>query len=101
MRFPRQMLNPQSVVEKEFSDSQRNTGINGSTYAHKCTLKGNTVRRKADTIKKMSTWLNVAKINSQEEETVSNELKTKTQTKKQKAQFSKPRTNYCDRSKLP
>lgn len=43
------------------------------------------MRRKADTIKKMSTWLNVAKINSQEEETVSNELKTKTQTKKQKA----------------
>ena len=83
---------------------------------HKCTLKGNTARRKADTTKKMSTtviqyvlkyiqkyWLNVAKINSLEEKKQSQKKKQQQQQQqqKQKAWFSKPRTNYRDRSKLP
>ena len=81
---------------------------------HKCTLKGNTARRKPDTTKKMSTtviqyvlkyiqkyWLNVAKINSLEEKKQSQKKQQQQQQQKQKAWFSKPRTNYRDRSKLP
>ena len=62
---------------------------------HKCTLKGNTARRKADTTKKMSTtviqyvlkyiqkyWLNFAKINSLEEKKQSQKKKTTTTTTK-------------------
>ena len=46
-------------------------------------------------------WLNFAKINSLEEKKTVSKKKQQQQQQKQKAWFSKPRTNYRDRSKLP